>query len=266
MKIRESAVAGQFYSGGKEELLSEVKELFSGVKGKGKAEAVIVPHAGYTYSGKIAALGFSALKRSGTYVILSPNHSGLGAAVSISNSDYWETPLGKVKVNKELAERIAAKIGELDELAHIGEHSIEVQLPLMQFLFGEEFEIVAITLGEHSLGELKKLGKVLAELSAVEDFVVVASSDFTHFESEESAKEKDLKGIGFIKALDVEGFHSFVEGEKVSICGYCAITMLMEYCKEKGFSEVELLRYGSSAEASGDTGNVVGYAAIKFEK
>lgn len=266
MKVREEAVAGQFYPTERKELVKELEGFFAERQGKGNSEAVIVPHAGYTYSGKIAAIGFAELKKAGTYIILSPNHTGLGARVSISDADYWESPLGRVKVNKELAEKIAARIGELDELAHVGEHSIEVQIPFLQYCFGEGIEIVCITLAEHSLQELKKVGDVLAELGKRKDIAVIASSDFTHFESEESAKQKDLKAIEFIEKLKLEGFHSFVEEHGLSICGYSAISVLLEYCKERDFSGGKLLKYGSSADSTGDTGNVVGYAAVEFLK
>lgn len=292
MQVREMAVAGQFYPLRKEQLLLQLNEFFETEKRqktkkevaeeivekeskerkkvkknneKEKATAIIVPHAGYIYSGKIAAKGFSHLKKAKTFIILSPNHTGMGAGISVSDADYWETPLGKVKVNKRIVEEIASEIGELEELAHIGEHSIEVQLPFLQYFFGEDFQIVAITIAEHSLQALKKLGKRIAEISEKEDIAVIASSDFTHFESEENAKKKDLNAIEFIEKIDVEGFHSFVERNELSICGYVAITAVMQYCKERGLLKGELLKYGSSAEATGDKRSVVAYAAIAFK-
>lgn len=264
MKTREAAVSGQFYPENPNSLKKQVENLFSSSdETKIKSREIIVPHAGYIYSGKIAALGFKALEKNKTYVILSPNHTGLGAAISISDADAWETPLGKVNVNKKISKVLSEKMGSIDGLAHAGEHSIEVQLPFLQSAF-DDFEIVAVTIGAHDFKTLKKLGNALYELSEVHNFGVIASSDFSHFLPEETAKKLDFEAIKKIEKLEVEGFYNLVIEKGMSICGFGAITALMEYLKKKGKAEGKLLGYDTSASASKDKSSVVGYAAIAF--
>ncbi|MDP2973929.1 MAG: AmmeMemoRadiSam system protein B, partial [Candidatus Diapherotrites archaeon] len=151
---------------------------------------------------------------------------------------------------------------EPDDLAQIQEHSIEVQLPFLQFLF-KDFKILPITIMSQDLNELMQLGNALAELK--EDFDIIASSDFSHFIPAETAKQRDMLAIEKIKQLDVEGFHKMVVQRNLSICGHAPITTLMQYCRQKSFKHGKLLRYDSSASTTGDATNVVAYAAIKFE-
>jgi len=260
MEARQAIAAGHFYPGKKEALERKLNEFFKGLPNEKKSPCIIAPHAGYDYSGKTAAYSFNALQESKAFVVLSPNHSGLGPAISISDARFWETPLGRIEVDKRLRERLLEGLGiEADGLAHSGEHSVEVELPFLQTLF-KEFKIVPITLMENRLEKLLALGNMLASLG--KDFSVVASGDFTHFESFESAKEKDFKAIEKIKGLDVEGFHRLVTENNLSICGLAPITAAMQYCRKKGMKEAKLLHYDTSATETGDKSSVVGYAAI----
>jgi len=266
---REAAFAGSFYPADKKKLTAMLDGFFSGVQKETKREktgCVVAPHAGYVYSGQTAAFSYSALKKAKTFVILSPNHTGYGRSISIWPDGEWETPLGKAKVNSALSKKIAEALGtETDTEAHLGEHSIEVQLPFLQHSFGNNFDFVAITLGTGNLAGLERLGKAIAEKTNGMAVAVIASSDFTHFETEESAKKKDLAAIKFIEKIDIEGFYSEVGEKQLSICGYAAIIAAMKYCvSAKGFKKGRLLHYDSSATASRDKANVVGYAAIGF--
>ncbi len=226
----------------------------------------MAPHAGYTYSGATAAVSFNSLKKAGTYLLIGPNHTALGDAVAVFPDGAWKTPLGEVKVNGSISKKIAEQVpgASLDRVAHLQEHSLEVQLPFLQVLNKKDFSVVPITLGTEDLDALKALGKALYEISQEEKIGVIASSDFTHFLTLEEAKEKDMEAIEFIKKLDLEGFEKLVREKNLSICGHTAISSIMEYCKLKGCSKGKLLKYDTSATASGDSLRVVGYAAIAF--
>ncbi|MFH1224753.1 MAG: AmmeMemoRadiSam system protein B [Candidatus Diapherotrites archaeon] len=264
--LRSAVFAGQFYSAREKELKKQLDAFFRAAgKKTNNAPAVVSPHAGYVYSGKVAAHAFSALKKAETYVIISPNHTGIGEAVSVYPEGEWETPLGRVEVDAALSGGIADALGcGFDETAHAGEHSLEVQLPFLQHLCGSRFKIVAITIAEHRLAELKKIGAILHNLTRGRDAGFIASSDFTHFESEERARKGDAEAIALIEKMDIGGFHALVEGKRMSICGYAPVCVVMEACRLGGIKHAELLKYGTSAEESGDFGNVVGYAAIAF--
>ena len=267
MSVREAAVAGQFYTSDRNALKKQIGEFFSDADAEAhgiKSNAIVTPHAGYIYSGRIAALGYKALEERKTFVILSPNHTGMGESISISNAAEWSTPFGNVKVNTELSGKLAERIGSLDEVAHAGEHSIEVQLPFLQHLFGKNFSIVAVTIATQKLDELKELGSALSELDEKHGLGIIASSDFSHFVPAETAKRLDMEAIEKIKSIGVEEFHQIVMEKGLSICGMSAITALMQYCREKKFDRGELLGYDTSASASGDKMSVVGYAALAF--
>lgn len=267
---REAAFAGSFYPADAKKLEEMLAEFFSKAKKelakKQKTRCIIAPHAGYFYSGQTAAFSYAAVKKAKTFVILSPNHTGYGAQVSIWPEGTWETPLEKAKINSALSKKIAEALGtETDVEAHLGEHSIEVQLPFLQYLFKNSFDFVAITIATDNLAELKKLGTAIAETTKSEDIAVIASSDFTHFEPEESARKKDLAAIKFIEKIDADGFYKEVVSKSLSICGYATIIAAMQYClSSKVFKTGRLFHYDSSATASHDKANVVGYAAIGF--
>ena len=267
MNVRESAVNGMFYPKQKQALERQISGFLKGLDSGGKkSAAIIAPHAGYTYSGKTAAIAFSELKKAETFVILGPNHTGLGKQISVSDADYWETPLGKIQVDSELRKKLLEGLGTgADDLAHLQEHSIEVQVVFLQFLFPRA-KILPICIMENNLEKLKKFGCVLAETINEKEVSIVASSDFSHFVPLENARKKDLAAIGFIEKIDVEGFYKEVAEKKLSICGFAPIIIAMEYCRQKGYKKASLLKYDSSATASGDESSVVGYAAIKFEK
>jgi len=258
---REAIAANQFYPGDKTDLENSLNKLFNEQKIEPRSIAVVSPHAGYTYSGRLAAKSISKLKEAKTFVILGPNHTGLGAPISISPHSVWETPLGEVAVDLDKAEGIAKEIGELDELAHIEEHSIEVILPFLQHRF-KEFKILPITLASDNLEELLNLGKVLSKL---EDVSLVASGDFSHFIPESAAKEKDSEAIELIERLKAEEFFNLVKSQSLSICGVASITAAIEFARNKGLSRAVTLEYGSSADVTNDKSNVVGYASMEFE-
>lgn len=264
MPLREAAVAGLFYPKEKARLSSAVSKFFADAgKAARDASAVVSPHAGYAYSGSTAAHSFASLREHKIYVILSPNHTGLGEVVSIYPEGEWETPLGRVKVDSKAAEKISEKLGVgQDAIAHIQEHSAEVQLPFLQGTF-KNFSIVPIAIMARDLETLKEIGKAVWEVCG-NDVGVIASSDFSHYVPLEDARKKDSAAIRLIEKVDVGGFHRMVESQHLSICGASGIIAAMEYCRLRGIKSGKLLKYSTSADTTKDETSVVGYAAIKF--
>ncbi len=269
-KTRDPAVAGMFYDFDREGLTETLRNLFSGI-GKGpEYRAVVSPHAGYTYSGRTAARAISSLKPGKRFIILGPNHTGVGKEFSMMSSGSWKTPLGPVKIDTRIARALeGCGLPEEDGIAHSREHSIEVQLPLLQHRFGKEITFVPLSImgfGYTSafLGHCRKLGSCLAGIAREQDARIIASSDFSHFISQEAAREKDHRAIEAIKDLDLEGFFRVLHETRSSVCGYAPIAVLMEAARKLGWKRAELLEYTTSGEVTGDTSEVVAYAAIGF--
>lgn len=267
MMIRKPVVAGQFYPGVKAALGKMVESLMSPPAKKIDAIGVVSPHAGYIYSGPVAGAVLGSIKPKAHYVILGPNHTGLGEAFSISKADAWNTPLGDVKIDKKLADAIrkAAPFIKEDDLAHSSEHSIEVQLPFLQSL-GNTFEFVPIVISHADLEVYKETGKALAKairvLGLEKDVAIIASSDMTHYEEHETAKAKDSKAIEAMIRLDEDELFNRVEDLDITMCGYAPAVIMITAAKALGAKDARLIRYETSGEASGDFSSVVGYAGI----
>jgi AmmeMemoRadiSam system protein B len=269
--IRNPAVAGQFYSGTKESLIKETSKLIP-LSSENKVDAigVISPHAGYLYSGSVAGMTLSSIKPRPIYIIMGPNHTGLGSPFSLSTSDSWATPLGNVAINKILGERIAKNCPEIsrDEFAHTQEHSIEVQLPILQTL-QESFTILPIVISTGSIEQYRKIGSAIAksvkELRLEKDITIIASSDMTHYESQDSAKEKDSMAIDAILKLDEEALLDTIEKFDISMCGCAPAAIMIAAAKSLGATRAKLIKYQTSGDASGDYSSVVGYAGIVIE-
>lgn len=284
MRKRLPVVSGYFYPDNKEELESLIKWSFTHKIGPGtlpttsstrRKEVVgyIAPHAGYVYSGPVAAHTYFQMALDGkpeTVIIMGTNHTGYGALVSIYPNGAWETPLGSLEVDSELAKAIVDKsnIAELDEYAHLEEHSVEVQLPFIQYIYGSKVRILPIVIGLHTPDTARDLAKSILEAvsSLNRDVILIASSDFNHYDPHEVTVRKDSNAISMILKLDSLGFYNVLLREDVSVCGPGGIMVLIEYSKltlrEK--AKAELLRYATSGDVSGDKSHVVGYASIRF--
>ncbi len=265
--IRGCAVSGAFYPSDSARLTSALSDFFSNAKPKrkNKTSVIVAPHAGYIYSGRTAAYSYSALANAESFVILCPNHTGLGAAISISSHSQWNTPLGNLRVDEKFANMLASALAvEREDLAHLQEHAIEVQLPFIMRKFGNKVKIIPICLATDSFDSLIKVGQAISEIQAKtkRKICVIASSDFSHFIPLESAEERDFEAIGKIKNLDMSGFYNLVHKKRLSICGYGAIIAAMAYARERGMKRADLLHYSTSADATRDRSSVVGYAAI----
>ena len=280
--IRRPHVAGTFYEGNAESLKNQIKRCFLhnfgpqktpevNVNGPRKVIGLICPHAGYMYSGPVAANAYYELARDGKpdiVVILGPNHTGYGSAIALMNEGFWRTPLGDVEIDGETANQIVkeTRLVDIDAGAHRFEHSIEVQLPFLQYLYGSDFKFVPICFLMQDLQSAVEVGKALAEVLATKNAVVIASSDLTHYEPQEMAERKDMVALKAVEALDEKLLFSTIEEQNISACGYGPITALITFAKGLGVKEGKLLAHRTSGEIINDYSSVVGYAAVSFQK
>lgn len=280
--LRHPVVAGSFYEGNAEALRAQIEACFLSTLGPGKLPEVnvkgprrilglVCPHAGYLYSGAVAATAYFSLASDGkpdTVVVLGPNHTGYGNPLSAMNEGVWRTPMGDVQVDRQVAEAIAAEtvILDFDEVAHRHEHSIEVQLPFLQYLYGNSFKFVPICFLMQDLETAQEIGRALAEALANRNAVVVASSDFTHYESQANVNRKDLSALKAVEVLDERKFYEVLEAESVSACGYGPIAALLTFAKSSGATRAEVLTHKTSGDVTGDKSSVVGYAAVTINK
>lgn len=268
--IRHCAVAGQFYPGNRAALLREVESLIDSKTKKVDAIGVVSPHAGYIYSGSVAASALSSIEPKTDYIIIGPNHTGLGETFGIDTSDFWETPLGKVRINRALAGAMisASKHLRYDSLSSAHEHSIEVQLPFLQVL-QESFNIVPIVVSCAGLDEYREvagsISNAVKSLGLEKNITIIASSDMTHYEPQEDAKKKDAYAIEAMLELDEKMLIERVVDMDISMCGFAPAAIMISAAKELGAKRGRLVRYQTSGDTSGDYSSVVGYAGIIIE-
>jgi AmmeMemoRadiSam system protein B len=262
------AVANMFYPGDKDRLSRELDSFVTPVSEPRKVIAAVSPHAGYMYSGGVAGAVFSQISIPDTVVILGPNHRGIGASAALSASGVWEMPLGSVPINEELAKSIL-KVStsviriEDDPGAHTMEHSIEVQVPFLQFL-RPEVSIVPIGLSHLTYDACREIGQVVVEgmQSYDKEVLLVASTDMTHYESQQAANTKDKLAIDRVLDLDPRGLYETVSQHGISMCGVIPTTIVLESCKLLGANRAELVQYATSGDVTGDYAQVVGYAGF----
>lgn len=263
--LRRPAVADQFYPGDPSSLRYMIDGYLKGHPEPQKALAAVSPHAGYVYSGKVAGQVLGGVHIPRRVVVLGPNHRGVGAHAAVMSEGHWLTPLGQVDLDADLAALLRQKCGavEEDSLAHQFEHSLEVQVPFLQVL-RPDFLLTPLCLGHLGYDGCQEVGQGLSQAieAAGEPVLMVASTDMTHYESAEAAKEKDTKAIERILALDPQGLYDTVRGLGITMCGVLPTTVAMIAAKELGASEVELVAYTNSGETSGDYQQVVGYAGL----
>ncbi|MDY6930426.1 MAG: MEMO1 family protein [Halobacteriota archaeon] len=261
--MRRPAFAGQFYSGNDSDLRRDLKGCFSDVeKSEKDVIAAVVPHAGHIYSGNVAAHVYSKLPDADTYVIIGPSHRGGGSMIAVSK-DTWATPLGAVEVDHEFIEELPKSIIDTDEIAHSYEHSIEVQLPFLQYLF-DEFKIVPISLGLQDEETSKEVGKDVAETvkKLNKKIVILASSDFTHYMLDEVAREIDSYVIEPILDLNVSKFYTRVYNRNATVCGVGPIAATLYASIMLDAKKGMLIKYATSGDVDTSMREVVGYAGI----
>ncbi len=225
----------------------------------------ICPHAGYMYSGPIAGAVYSRLELPDRFILLCPNHTGMGEPLAIMPEGEWQTPLGNARIDTRLAARVKPGCPLLsdDIRAHQEEHALEVQLPFLQRL-RPNLEFVPIAVGTESYPALDCLGRAIA--AAVRGYegpvLMVSSSDMNHYEDDQRTRLKDRRAIDRVLALDPRALYDTVRRERISMCGYGPTVAMLTAAVELGAQHAELGRYGTSAEVSGDYDRVVGYAGM----
>jgi hypothetical protein len=279
---RKPSVSGIFYSSNKEQLVDELKGCFTNkIFGPGrlppsdqvrKIYGMVSPHAGYLYSGSVAANGYYSVSSSkfNNVILVGPNHYGLGSSVATTMNGVWESPIGDVMVNPQVAKDIASRATSMDfdEFAHSRDHCLEVQIPFLLFTT-EKFRMVPIILTNQDEYLALELGSAISDtvnecISKGDEFMLIASSDFTHYESNSEAHRKDSQLIKSILSLDITAFYYTLRQYNVSACGYGAIATVMVAAKNLGATRGELIRYATSGDVTGDKSSVVGYSSILF--
>ncbi|MDE1766006.1 MAG: MEMO1 family protein [Thaumarchaeota archaeon] len=277
MQIRTPAVAGMFYPKTQEETRSTIRECFLHDFGPRRMFpsadneniiGVICPHAGYMYSGPIAANSYYAISslRPDLVIIIGPNHWGIGCNIAAMKEGVWRTPLGDVEVDADAALEInkISDVVELDFFSHTRDHSIEVQIPMLQEIYSHRFKILPIILIDQSYNSAKEIGSAISKIAKNKKIVVIGSSDFTHYEDNEYAHKQDKSLIEPILEMDVDKFYRVLQKNRVSACGYGAIASTMIACREIGATKGTLVKYATSGDVTGEKSSVVGYASIIF--
>ena len=267
--IRKPVVAGSFYPASPSQLEEMITGMVDDSAPREEVVGLICPHAGYIYSGPVAGAAISRIRFTDTFIIMGPNHTGLGKPFSIMTSGTWETPLGNVEIDAELAQKLAGNSSYLEEdvNAHLREHSVEVQIPFLQH-FKKDIRIVPIVLSHASGSVYKEIGLEIAEvLNGLErDVIILASSDMTHYEPEEQARRKDSSAIEAILRLDEDELLERIAEQNITMCGYAPVVALISAAKAMEARRAELVRYQTSGESSGDYSSVVGYAGLIIPK
>jgi AmmeMemoRadiSam system protein B len=268
--VRQPAVAGRFYPANAQHLRAEV-ETYTTAPAGAPAEAriralgCVVPHAGYMYSGHVAGALYRRLELPRRYVILCPNHTGMGEPLAIMSEGVWRTPLGDATIDAELAAQLKVNMPLLSEdpVAHRFEHALEVQLPFLQVL-ASGFRFVPITVGTSNFEALTALGVVIGNAVAKEKepFLLIASSDMNHYESDEVTRMKDHRAIDQLLALDPRGLYDVIHEGNISMCGYGPAVVMLTAARKLGATQAEVVRYATSGDISGEKDMVVGYAGI----
>jgi len=263
--VRPPVVAGKFYPRDQKKLLSELQSYFVETDPRVAALGCVVPHAGYVYSGRVAGAVYSRIEVPARCIVLCPNHTGQGTPLAIMRSGSWETPLGDVAIDSDLADALLQQFPWLSEdaLAHRSEHAIEVQLPFLQRL-RPDVRFVPIAIGTRQFEVLEGLGRAIGEVAAAasERILVIASSDMNHYECDPITRVKDQKAIESVLALDARGLYDVVMEEEISMCGFGPTVAMLTAARRMGATRAELVMYATSGDVSGDREMVVGYAGM----
>ncbi|OAA28026.1 dioxygenase [Kosmotoga arenicorallina S304] len=268
--FRSAIFSGRFYAGFPEELKSQIEACFLHKIGPGELPGSVVreldsnvglisPHAGYIYSGPVAAKGYYEIAKLGKprrVILIGPNHSGYGKRLSVWPSGEWSTPLGTLKIDEEFTNALVNSMEYLsfDTSAHLYEHSLEVQLPFLQYLFGDDFKIVTITMMDQRYEVSKRLAESIRGLMNEAGTLIIASSDLNHYEDHETTLKKDNFLIEHITKLDAKGLYEEATAKRISACGLGAISTVMML-----FGNVSVEKHATSGETSGDYSHTVGY-------
>lgn len=270
--MRKAFFSGSFYSSHSDQLEKQLKTFFNrfnqSISITSKPCALIVPHAGYIYSGQIAAAAFSQIKKYNykTIIILGPSHRFSFNGISIDIENSFETPFGSIPINTELADLLRAdsELVNYWQQAHLNEHSIEVECPFIYHLFQDTVPIIPIVVGQLDLEQLKSFSKTLIKYIDNKDTLIVISTDFSHFYDAKTAERMDNKAMTYIHAFDFNGLWESQNYGETELCGIGPTMILGELLKHSGVSSSQSLMYGHSGAVSGDDSSVVGYHSAVF--
>jgi len=282
VKLRHPSQAGMFYAGTDQALRAQIEKCFTHKLGPGKLPKIaerelqtiiglVCPHAGYMYSGPVAAHAYHDLAADGKpdiVVLFGPNHTGYGSALSLMKDGVWRTPLGDLEIDTVTADLILkeSSVIDVDDSAHTYEHSIEVQLPFLQYLYGSAFKFVPICFLMQDLESSREVGLAVAKALSGKNGLVIASSDMTHYEPHQRAEQKDRMATNAAVKMDEELYFSTVETYSISTCGYGPMVAAITASKLLGAKKARLLCYKTSGDITGDFSSVVGYASMSFTK
>lgn len=266
--LRTPAVAGKFYPDHPRKLSEQIRNLLDAESALEKRayRACLVPHAGYVFSGHVAASVFKRIALPKRIIVLGVRHFPYGAEAAILSEGAWRTPLGDVPVDSGLAAKIsqACPLLEEDPVAHQSEHSLEVQLPFLQQL-DPDFTFVPIALGTIQFESLVSIGESLGEILAAEpDVLLLTTSDFNHYQDDATTRRKDHLAIERILQFDPHGLFDVCRKKEISMCGLGPAVAMLTALNHIGSNHAELVKYATSADVSGDTSAVVGYAGLLF--
>ncbi len=263
MMVREEAVAGLFYPEDKDILLKAINLVCEGESVQDTdAKGIIVPHAGYIYSGHTACSVYKKIKPKKNVIMMGPNHTGQGPVISIDSSDYWKTPLGEVPINKDLRDKIASYGVDIEPKAHLKEHALEVQIPFLQVYF-KTFRIVPIVLGFLDYQKIVEFGKFLSQF-VDEDTLILVSSDMSHYISQEEARKKDSFLFDAISNLNSKELYARAIQHNITMCGFIPAAVAIEVLKDK-VKKAYAVEYTSSGMVTKDFNQVVAYLGVIFE-
>jgi MEMO1 family protein len=267
--IRNPTVAGYFYPASPAELKAMLAKYIDKNASKEEVVGLLMPHAGYVYSGAVAGAAISRVKFKDTFIIIGPSHSGLGKPFSVMPEGTWRTPLGEVEVDSELAQKIIelSHYAEEDYAAHAQEHAIEVQIPFLQYI-KPDVKIVPIILLGDSAEIYQEIGHAIAR--AIKELkrgaVILASGDMSHYEPAEEARKKDMKAVEAMLALDADELTRRYKNLHITMCAHGPLVTTITAVKDLGAKSAELVKYQNSGDATGDYSAVVAYAGVIFRK
>ncbi|MDQ7798139.1 MAG: AmmeMemoRadiSam system protein B [Candidatus Edwardsbacteria bacterium] len=275
MDIRSSIIAGSWYPGEADKLSAQIKKYLAAatkVESEGRLTGIIVPHAGYMYSGPTAAYAYKNIdpENISTVIMVGPSHSAYFEGAAVYGFGAWETPLGKTEIDSKLAEEIIShdpKYINDNPGAHAKEHSLEIQLPFLQSVLRSGFRIVPIMLYDQSLASCDRLAQAMAgTVKGRDDVLLLASSDLSHYHSQAEAQKLDKLVVDDVKKYDPEKLAGDLAFEKCEACGGGPIVTVMLACRYLGADKSVVYDYRTSGDVTGDKGQVVGYLAAGLYK
>ncbi|MBN2382304.1 AmmeMemoRadiSam system protein B [bacterium] len=262
---RKPAVANRFYEGDPNRLREQLNRLVRLDQPRSRALGIVSPHAGYMFSGAVAGAVYSRIEPAQVYILLGPNHHGFGHAASIMTSGAWDMPFGQITIDQTIAENLVAKGRYIsnDPSSHLQEHSLEVQVPFIQFV-SPQAVIVPIVLSIRDYSPCEAIAEALAGIiqSETRSVTIVASTDMSHYEPHEITQRKDRLAIDQMVALSPRGLFDYVIKNRISMCGVVPTVIMLLTTLVLGASKAELIQYATSGDASGDYHQVVGYAGL----